>query len=443
MKQKHSVEEHIYSLSQSAPKKKKLNVAREEKLTGFEKLVKTQEVAMVQSELKTEFTFPDRNPTLLNLFLYHFDDEFIDLMILKNTENEQQLPPLFYNTKENTKRRDLSLERRKLVLKYLATRLFIMSSPKKKLSENWPIDKKFGGLFLGRDNFRLMLSNMLIRLNMVGEVNERLGKFILSGRYINIDEKHKGTNRSQYLARWVQGKDPHWGHWITEVTTIAPKTDMPLLLKLLPLTSTEPKNVTDEPYNNLNLVDVHKEIIPCIRKGTVIVEDAYYLDHQSRTFLREKDIKYISSINPVRFSEVWDECKKFVEKKGDWVIMKNKDSDEVAMMRWDPMGEKKQYVLSNAFNLREKGTKKSVDINTISETYKILFNGCDRYNNMLNNKYWPYDRVGWQSNYDDFFFSAIILNIYVMYHEVFEVEVKLSFDKFSFLLAETITNYID
>jgi hypothetical protein len=78
-----------------------------------------------------------------------------------------------------------------------------------------------------------------------------------------------------------------------------------------------------------------------------------------------------------------------------------------------PIGERKQYVITNAFLTRKKVSKKSTDVNVISETYKLLFNGCDRYNNLLNNKFWPYERKGWQSNFDDFFFSSIILNIYV------------------------------
>lgn len=443
MKTKLTVEEHIDSLYKSSAKKKKPNEAREEKLI-FHKIGENKEVVMIQSDLTTEFNFPDRNPSLLDLFLYHFDDNFLDELISTNTDINNKLPPIFSNVKEKTRRRDLDLERRRLVLQYFATRLFIMSNPTKALKDNWPMKAEDKLLFLGRDNFRLMLSNMLIRLSLVKEVNQRLGQYILSGRYVNIDEKHKGTNRNQHLARFVQAKDPHWGHWITEVTTPAPKTDMPLLLKLLPLSSTEPRNVTVEPYNNLNLIDIHKEIIPCIRKGSVIVEDAYYLDDNTRKHLRESSFKYISAINPIRFAEVWTEAQKSVQKKGDWVVLSNKKSneaDEFAMMKWDPLGERKQYVLTNAFKMREKVSKKSVDVNTISETYRHLFNGCDRFNNLLNNKYWPYDRDGWQSNYDDFFFSSIILNIYVMYHEANDLVEKMSFSSFSLNLANTISKY--
>ena len=103
------------------------------------------------------------------------------------------------------------------------------------------------------------------------------------------------------------------------LTSLHEMIGLPILILCMPLTSTDARNVTIEPYNNFSLVDVHKEVASYIRKESVIVEDAYYLDDQSRTFLRDKGMKYLSAINPVRFKEVWVECEKKVEKKGDWV----------------------------------------------------------------------------------------------------------------------------
>jgi len=442
---KHSgtVEEHINKLREDAAKKKKPNKPRDEKIEGFVQLDKVEEANLRLSELITEFDFPDRNPTLLNLILYHFDDEFIDLLIEQNVELAlpHQLPALFFNPSHESRRRDLDLERRKYVLSYIATRFFIMSDPRKDLKKNFPLKESAPDICLGKNTFISMLSHMLIRLSMVEAVNGRLGKYTLSGRHVMLDEKHKGTDRCHHLSRWVHGKDPSWGHWITMLTTIAPKTGMPVLLKCMPLTSTDPRKVTAEPYNNLSLIDVHKEIASCLREGTVIVEDAYYLDDQSRTYLRKEGIPYISAINPVRFKEVWEECEKYVEKKGDWVIMKNITTKEHAMMRWDPMGERKQYVLSNAFETRNKISKKAVDINTISETYKLLFNGCDRFNSFLDNKYWPYERKGWQANFDDYFFSSFAMNIYVMYHEI--TDEPIEWFNFSSKIAEEINIHVN
>lgn len=441
-----TVEEHIENLKQSSAKKKKPNKPREDTIDGFVKLGDDEEVALFLSDLKTEFTFPVRKPSLIELILYIFDDEFLDLLIDENIEiaEPNQLPPLFSNPSLNSRRRDLEQERRKLVLSFFATRFFIMSNPTKELKKNFPLNENAPIMCLNRDNFILMNTHMLIRLSMVEAVNSRLSKYVLSGRHVMLDEKHKGAPRDHHLTRWVHGKDPNWGHWITEITTIAPLTGMPILLKCMPLTSTEPRNVTIEPFNNLSLVDVHREAITCIREGSIIVEDAYYLDDQSRTLLRENGVDYISSINPVRFKEVWAECEKYVQSKGDWVIMKNITTKEHAMMKWDPIGERKQYVLTNSFETRKKLNKKATDINNISETYKLLFNGCDRYNSFLNNKYWPYHRKGWQANFDDFFFSSFAMNIYVMYHEINKIpyENLAPWSDFTLLLAEAINAHV-
>ena len=83
-------------------------------------------------------------------------------------------------------------------------------------------------------------------------------------------------------------------------------------------------------------------------------------------------------MSPIRFSEVWDECKKHVTKSEDWVILYNKETEEHAMMQWDPVREKKFYLLSNAFRNRKFPSntgKKTMEnqVNVVWETYEHLF----------------------------------------------------------------------
>lgn len=168
----------------------------------------------------------------------------------------------------------------------------------------------------------------------------------------------------------------------------------------------------------------------------MLVEDAYYLDAKSRELLRENNIPYLSAISPVRFSEVWRECEKYVKEKGDWVIMYNETTKEHAMMCWDPVREKKFYILTNAFRNRNKVGSKP--INTIWETYSLLFNATDRFNHYLANMYWPYARWGWQSNYDDLFFAAIMMNIYVQFCEVRKIEKPVGCREFLVQIADVL-----
>ena len=122
----------------------------------------------------------------------------------------------------------------------------------------------------------------------------------------------------------------------------------------------------------------------------------------------------------------------------------NKETEEHAMMNYDPVREKKYYVLTNAFKNRKKQTKKQPSINVIAEAYNLMFNSTDRFNSYLCNKYWPYHRWGWQSNYDELFFTGIAMNIYAIYHEIkkIPVENKLDWNQFSLKVAKAIFKHV-
>lgn len=447
-----SVEEHVQSKKKEYPPKKKLATIRTELLDDFKKLdLDENEVYLFNNEETVKFLEFPRKVKLIDIILRIFDTEFLDKLIESNIKNttSNELPPIFHNPKEKSKRRDYVKERRKLVFKYFATRLLILSSHKSNLRSNWPLEFP-GGKYvpLGIHTFQQMLSNFMIRLDCVGELNRILMSICKVGRIVNLDEKHKGCSKDYHLTRWVHGKEPNWGHWNTELCVISPKFGLPLVICMMPLTSTKPQNVTIErDFNNFTLLDVHKEIHKYINKETIIVEDAYYLDNASRNFLREKEVHYLSAMSTSRFSEIWDECKKHVKNPGDWVILYNDKTEEHAMMQWDPVREKKFYVLSNAFRNRKypnvtSRNIKSKKINVIWETYQFLFNGCDRFNHFLANKYWPYARWGWQSNYDDFYFTSLVMNIYVIYHELTLPEKQIKWKSFTLMLAESLFEHV-
>ena len=137
-------------------------------------------------------------------------------MIKTNVEiNEMKdLPPIFFKKLTKTQRRDIIKEKRIVLLRFIATRYYIMHNPKNKLANNWPMfnEEMDSNLFLGRDLFQKMISHMLLRLNMTEEINIRLNRYVQSGRHVSLDEKHKGCKKDKYLSRWIHGKDPNWGH---------------------------------------------------------------------------------------------------------------------------------------------------------------------------------------------------------------------------------------
>ena len=151
-----------------------------------------------------------------------------------------------------------------------------------------------------------------------------------------------------------------------------------------------------------------------------MVADSYYVDDATRRYLRKNGYLYLVSISKQRFKEVWNACSKHVTSCGDWIIMYSKEEKEYAMMYWTKdLGQK--LVLTNAFThslnpLRHR--KREPTRNKIWYLYEFLFNGDDRFNHFLNNKYWPYKRQGWSSNYDKFYFAALAMDMYAMGHEL-------------------------
>lgn len=443
MKRNHSktVEEHIEDVRKNLSKKKKITGNRIDLLLGFKPLAQDMEVYMRNNMKNSVFNLPRKGRIkLVDVFFRICDDEFLDQLIEHNVSltTISELPKLFHNPKNETFRRDLREERRKLVLKFFACRLLIMSNPSPNFSSNFPLSTD--GLpdipLMGRNSFQQMISNFQIRLTFTPKLNNKISSIVSTGRYVVLDEKHKGTNKDHHLARWVFGKDPEWGHWNTELSLLAKTTGLPFVNFVLPLTSEKPNKSLHLPYNNFNLVDIFEVIHNNIVEDTIIITDAYYLDDASRKFLRDKNRYYMCAINPIRFKEVWEEAKKSVKKKGDWVILYNEKTKEHAMMCFDMERDKQFYVLTNSF-LNRKAVRKPV-INTIWHTYEHLFNSCDRFNHFLHATYWPYRRDGWQSNFDDFYFSLLVRDVYTMWHEIEQLKENIEWYKFCHKLGHDI-----
>ena len=130
--------------------------SREERIIGFVKLDDDVELYFTDNQVKTEVFFGRRNAELIDIVLSYFDDGFLDFLIKSNVSvtTQNDLPPLFNNPSNKSQRRDLNLERRKLLLKYFATRCLIMHDGKPRLKENWPFNDKYKSLVMGRDNFQ-------------------------------------------------------------------------------------------------------------------------------------------------------------------------------------------------------------------------------------------------------------------------------------------------
>jgi hypothetical protein len=168
------------------------------------------------------------------------------------------------------------------------------------------------------------------------------------------------------------------------------------------------------------------------RKDIVVVSDAYYMDDASRQWLRAPGFMYLAAINPTRFHEVWQPLKLKVKKKGKAAVAWNSTTGEAAVHFWTSEG-RKAFLLTNAFTFR-----KSQDLIT-SEVFDIAythtFNTADRLNHFFHDKYYPFRRQGWMYSFDDFHFTSLLWNTYVLWHEAYHVDKCWKWERFCKHLA--------
>jgi hypothetical protein len=72
------------------------------------------------------------------------------------------------------------------------------------------------------------------------------------------------------------------------------------------------------------------------------------------------------------------------------------------------------------------------DINVIKECYKEHFNANDVFNHFLAKRYFPHpQKSGYESNFTDFLFAAIQMNLYTLYHEIMQEKNRMDHRKFT------------
>ena len=119
-------------------------------------------------------------------------------------------------------------------------------------------------------------------------------------------------------------------------------------------------------------------------------------------------------------------------------------------MFYKSIGKKKKFkvkgVLTNAFNNVDPPIRKGyIPINQIKITYQKYFNINDRFNKYLFKRYFPYSRVGYEANYDTFFFATIQMNVFCLYNESEKKAQKEDFPKtrdFTQDLAKSLLEFI-
>src|SRR5688572_30816672 len=92
---------------------------------------------------------------------------------------------------------------------------------------------------------------------------------------------------------------------------------------------------------------------------------------EARDTMKERNVHYLASINPTRWSYLWNYLKPDLKKVGDFGVLWNNESCDAAMIFRDQ--NKALYILTDAFTPKE--TKTPPTTPPFRSYYKKNFNG--------------------------------------------------------------------
>jgi hypothetical protein len=379
-------------------------------LTGF-KVVTTGTFTWAGTDTRGGFSVIRRDPTLCDLFENLCPSEVIQVLI-KEAENNGVKAPERLCVKD--------------VRQYQAVRIWITSKKRGKLWKKWRLPPEvFGTKPMGRDRYQ-RLQHMWLSPSAVSMLNEASQSVVVLPEVLTMDEKLKGYTGTSPYIRYVPNKDPCNGHWITETTMKGPITGLPFLINATPVQQEQGPTMVEFYQSSFDW------IAEADRKNIVVISDAYYMDDASRRWLRAHGFKYLVAINPKRFAEVWKPLQLKVKKKKHIGVAYCATTGEAAVHFWTEQG-KKAYILTNAFTY-SKGRSK-INGHVFSDTYCHLFNTADRLNSYICKKGYPSRRTGWHYSFDNFHFTTLLWNVYVLYHEIYELDKEIEWKDFCKTLA--------
>jgi hypothetical protein len=437
-----SFEKIVQDIIENTPSKKK----RAQKVTQdtidftttFKPIdVKKIELNMKSRDSKVKILPLNRNHSLSSLFLSIFDNEFLDQLIEYNSTKADELPPIFSKNNNTRAYPDIQQAKRDFVIKFYATKLYILSNPENTLLENFtsgtsievPGYEEYSMCF---KIFEKMNVHFVIPIDLVESLNTRLALFMEhTGRIVSFDEKHKSCQENHKHARWAKGK---YGHWISESSILGPTTGLPFVFRLMPTTTVDNRNVENEPYNNKLVSELIEDAYTYVDNDSILVADGYYPDRMGRSYCRSNEKLYLFKVSKKRFSELFSEAKKHIDQnnRDDFVVLYSEETKEHFMyyISYQSSKVKEKGILTNAF-VNSCAPKNYSAPNTIKIAYRTYFNFNDRFNHFLGDRYWPYKRSYWEANYDDFFFATVQMNVYTLYHELNQIKKNVERREFS------------
>ena len=140
-----------------------------------------------------------------------------------------------------------------------------------------------------------------------------------------------------------------------------------------------------------------------------------------QSFLEQK-FSFIGASSAAKLVNLYNLALPNCKKPGDFVVVHRAKSNETYVLHYVNERLKRWSVLSNCHGVSARSPHVAGGV-PVYDTYKSLYNGCDRINKQLAHRYWPFarggsGRSGTPGQCHSFAFSLIVRNILNVYFDV-------------------------
>ena len=199
---------------------------------------------------------------------------------------------------------------------------------------------------------------------------------------------------------------------ITKLLLCFQQTTLSLLITSVHSTS----GSLGESTQTAQIVNEWADLVLSFRQPTIICMDSYYLCKVGRETLRQKNVRFIAAIKPDRFKRITALLTLSVQNAGKSAYAFIGDRNEAAVMHWSrDTNIGKKFVLTNCFTRVPQ--KKPSDYVPVYDEYKSLFSGCDKFNQQLYGKNFPYQapndtNLAEKKNIWNYLFTSVLINVW-------------------------------
>ena len=259
----------------------------------------------------------------------------------------------------------------------------------------------------GGDQERLLNRQLQRMLSSLGEVlcgDEKLFRF---------------TGRGG-IVRKVPRKPARIGIWHYQAVVMLPTDDPFLAYTSVHNTS----GSLGESTQTAQIVNEWADLVLSFRQPTIICMDSYYLCKVGRETLRQKNVRFVAAIKPDRFKRITALLTPSVQNAGESAYAFIGDRNEAAVMHWSrDTNIGKKFVLTNCFTRVPQ--KKPSDYVPVYDEYKSLFSGCDKFNQQLYGKTFPYQapndtNLAEKKNIWNYLFTSVLINVWNVWKGVLQ-----------------------